>query len=59
MELRRSEECGMEKGRLETLKSLVGAKLLSLEDAAGTAGMSEKNSRKLQTIDHSERVPLA
>lgn len=59
MELRRSEECGMEKGRLETLKSLVGANLLSLEDAAGTAGMSEKNSRKSQTFDHSERVPLA
>ena len=59
MELRRSEECGMEKGRLETLKSLVGAKLLSLEDAAGTAGMSEKNSRKLQTFDHSERIPFA
>lgn len=47
MELRRSEECGMEKGRLETLKSLVGAKLLSLEDAAGTAGMSKKKFKEI------------
>ena len=62
MELRRSEERGMEKGmekgrkegmekgRMETLKSLVMSKLLSLKDAAAAAGMSEETFKKVADL---------
>ena len=43
-------EKGMEKGRMETLKSLVVSKLLSLKDAAATAGMSEEKFKKLAEL---------
>ena len=47
---RRGMEKGMEKGRMETLKSLVVSKLLSLKDAAATAGMSEEKFKKLAEL---------
>ncbi|MGE9841615.1 hypothetical protein ACQQ91_06640 [Selenomonas bovis] len=46
MELRRSEERGREEGRLEALKSLVSANLLSLKDAAAAVGMSEHHLKE-------------
>lgn len=46
MELRRSEERGREEGRLEALKSLVAANLLSLKDAAAAVGMSEDHLKE-------------
>ena len=50
MEPRRSEERGMEKGRMEALKSLVVSKLLSLKDAAAAAGMSEEAFKKVADL---------
>ena len=41
---------GMEKGRMETLKSLVMSKLLSLKDAAAAAGMSEEAFKKVADL---------
>ena len=50
MEPRRSEERGMEKGRMEALKSLVVSKLLSLKDATAAAGMSEEAFKKVADL---------
>ncbi|MCI6158966.1 MAG: hypothetical protein MR669_05160, partial [Selenomonadaceae bacterium] len=54
MELRRREEKGREEGREEgrwtTLAELVREGILSLQEAAKKAGMSEEHFRKLEAL---------